>query len=258
MNDYSSVEKGKTLFLIIIGLFIIEQIIFTFEQGFSLGGWLFGALVLFVIYEGYDWAKISYCVYVFITIAISGFSLVSLIGDNGLPKVYENGSLIYQGNYTTEILIVSFLIASSATKITMLLFSNNINNFLDYQKAQPKYSGYNLRLLSKQLPEKTEFSEKLRAQSDGKFPNYEIATLLPILNSDEIIAMLNYAESFNNIVRCKNDGSVVWQAELPTKSGDVYTNVEWKDNELMAFSRSCTSVILDVESGKIVSPKIAT
>lgn len=258
MKDYSNVEKGKTLFLIIIGLVIIEQIVFTFEQGFSLGGWLFGALVLFVIYEGYDWAKIAYCVYVFIIIAIGGFSLVSLISSNGLPKVYENGSLIYQGNYSHEILIVSLLIASAVAKVAILLFSKNINSFLNYQKMQHKHSGYNLQLLSEHLPEKAEFSEKLRAQSNGKLPNYEIVTLLPILNNDEIIAMLNYAESFNNILRCKSDGSLVWQAELPTKSNDVYTNIEWKDNTLVAFSRSCISVVLDVESGKILSPKPAT
>lgn len=253
MKDDSSVETGKSLFFIIIGLFIVDQMVITFEQGFGLGGWLFGALFLFVIYEGYDWAKIAYSVYTLIVIAFGGFNLAALINDNGLPKLYENGVLIYQGDYTREILIVSFLIASAVTKVAMLLFSKKINSFLDDQKQQPKYSGHHLRFLSTQLPEKVEFGQRLRAQSDGKFPSYEVVTLLPILNSDEVIVMLNYAASFKNILRCKWDGSLVWEAELPTESGDVYTNVEWKDDVLTAFSRSCIPVILDVESGKILS-----
>jgi hypothetical protein len=252
MKDYSSVETGKNLFFVIIGLFIVDQMVITFEQGLSPGGWLFGALVLFVIYEGYDWAKIAYCIYGFIIIAFGGFSLAILIGDNGFPRLYENGSLIYQADYTSEILMSSFLIASTVTKVAMLLFSKSINNFLDHQKLQPKYSGHQL-LLPRQLPEKAQFGEKLRMHSDGKFPNYQIVTLLPILHSGDIIAMLNYDGSFKNIIRCGSDGSVVWEAELPT-ADDVYTNVEWKDDVLMAFSRSCISVILDVKSGKILLP----
>lgn len=258
MRDYSSIEKGKNLFFIFIGIVIIEQIIFTVEQGFNLGGWLFSALVLFVIFEGHNWAKVAYSVYVLTFIVVGGFNLAAFISNNGLPEVYKNGELIYQGNYTNEILLVSFLIATAITKVSMLLFSKNVNDFLDYQKTQPNSPSYNLQLLSKQLPEKDEFSKKLQAQHDGIFPNYNIATLLPIPNSDEIIVMLSYVNSFNNVIRCKTDGSIVWQADLPNATDDVYTNIEWKENQLMAFSRSCTSVILDVESGKILSPQNAT
>lgn len=98
-------------------------------------------------------------------------------------------------------------------------------------------------------------SENLRAQSNNSFPNYEISLLLPIFGSEEKIAMLKYTEPFSNVLRCHLDGSIIWQAELPTGSNDVYTNVEWKDGKLHAFSRSCVSVLLDENTGRILSGK---
>lgn len=100
-----------------------------------------------------------------------------------------------------------------------------------------------------------DLSGNLRTQTQGSMPNYEISTLLPIPQSKEKIIMLQYDEAFPNILRCRLDGSIIWQAELPTKSNDVYTNIEWKDGKLHAFSRSCVSVILDENTGKIVSGK---
>lgn len=72
-----------------------------------------------------------------------------------------------------------------------------------------------------------------------------------------MIVMYRYDKAFRNVCRCKPDGTTLWQAELPTTdTNDVYTNIEWKDGLLTAFSRSCISVILDVETGKIISPQI--
>ena len=98
-------------------------------------------------------------------------------------------------------------------------------------------------------------SDNLRIQSKGSLPNYEIGALLQIADSNEKIVMLKYNEAFSNVLRCRLDGSIVWQAELPTTSNDVYTSIEWKDGKLHAFSRSCVSVLLDENTGKIVSGK---
>jgi hypothetical protein len=82
-----------------------------------------------------------------------------------------------------------------------------------------------------------------------------LSKLLETSNSEEKIAMLKYEEAFPNVLRFRLDGSIVWQAELPTQSNDVYTNLEWMDGKLHAFSRSCMSVLLDENTGKIVSGK---
>jgi len=108
--------------------------------------------------------------------------------------------------------------------------------------------------VERQLPhsEYHELSEKIRAHLPFVLPTYEISTILPIKNSEDQIVMMKYVAAFRNIFRCQPDGSIVWQAELPTASGDVYTNVEWKDRYLTAFSRSCIAVHLDLETGKIL------
>jgi hypothetical protein len=65
--------------------------------------------------------------------------------------------------------------------------------------------------------------------------------------------MLNYKQAFQNVLRCNSSGSIVWVAELPEKSGDVYTYLDWHDQKLRAGSWSCFSVILDIETGKILA-----
>ena len=67
------------------------------------------------------------------------------------------------------------------------------------------------------------FSQAIEANLPFKLPTYEISTILPISNSEDQIVMMKYIAAFRNIFRCKPDGSIVWQAELPTESNDVYT-----------------------------------
>lgn len=102
-------------------------------------------------------------------------------------------------------------------------------------------------------PKYLELGEKLRSNSGISFPTFEIKMLLSIPNSGDSIVMLNHQQAFQNVLRCSSNGSIVWLAELPEKSGDVYTNLEWHKQKLRAFSWSCFSVILDVETGKILS-----
>lgn len=104
-------------------------------------------------------------------------------------------------------------------------------------------------------PPHYEFSEKIRSHIDHDIPNHNISTILSIPDSDDSIVMIQYTGSFQNVLRCNPDGSILWRAELPTDSDDVYTNIEWKNQQLTAFSRSLISVVLDVETGKILSPK---
>jgi hypothetical protein len=102
-------------------------------------------------------------------------------------------------------------------------------------------------------PKQTEeFSKIMRSQLSDELPTYEISMAAPVPNSEDIIVMLKYIAAFRNVFRCKPDGSVLWQAELPTNTDDVYTNIEWKGGKLTAYSRSCNSVVLDVTTGKIL------
>jgi hypothetical protein len=125
--------------------------------------------------------------------------------------------------------------------IRWVLYRNELNGLskIDYSSAVSS----SLRVLQ----------NNLRSHSNNAFPNYEIGLLLDIPDSQEKIVMLKYTEPFANILRCQLNGFIVWQAELPAGSDDVYTNIEWKDQKLHAFSRSCSSVLLDENTGRILS-----
>ncbi len=92
---------------------------------------------------------------------------------------------------------------------------------------------------------------KIYAQLDKKLPTPDISIILAIPNSEDLIVMMKYVTTFRNVLRCKPDGSIQWQAELPTDTSDVYTNIEWKGDKLVAYSRSCITVSLDINTGKI-------
>ena len=106
--------------------------------------------------------------------------------------------------------------------------------------------------LLKRKPVDPQVDYMIHAKFKKKFPSYEIIKLLSILDSDDRIIMLKYTEDFQNILRCQPDGTVLWQAELPTPD-DVYAKMIWKGNELVASCRSRVSVILDIETGAILS-----
>ena len=97
----------------------------------------------------------------------------------------------------------------------------------------------------------SDIKNKLRITTNNSLPNYNINGYFDIPNSDDKIIFLSYSEQFPNIIRCSSDGNIVWQSELPNKN-DVYTNLKWENNNLVAFSQSCQSVILDLSTGKIV------
>jgi hypothetical protein len=78
-----------------------------------------------------------------------------------------------------------------------------------------------------------------------------LSKLLETSNSEEKTAMLKYEEAFPNVLRFRLDGSIVWQAELPTQSNDVYTNLEWMDGKLHAFSRSVCQFYLMKTQAKL-------
>jgi hypothetical protein len=99
-----------------------------------------------------------------------------------------------------------------------------------------------------------EFSKKLNDPLFEELPTKKISIILSIPNSPDIIVMMNFVTVFRNVFRCTPDGNIKWQSELPNNN-DVYTNIAWQEGQLVAFSRSCVAVTIDVETGKILSPK---
>ena len=151
--------------------------------------------------------------------------------------VFKEFTNVYSGP------ILYFLFFLLAGAIRWVLYRNDLRNLqkIDFTSANSSFY--------------TRLSEGLRSNSNNLFPNYEISTLLEIPNTREKIVMLKHSATFPNVFRCRLDGSIVWQAELPTPSNDVYTNIEWNDGKLHAFSQSCLSVSIDENTGKILSGK---
>ena len=106
--------------------------------------------------------------------------------------------------------------------------------------VEKRFSAGVVRLPDKPLdPKYLEFSEKLRVHLEIIVPIYEIKLMLPVSNSDDEIVLLKQIRMFPNLFRCRSDSSHVWQAELPEKSGDVYTHAEMKNQEFIADRWLC-------------------
>lgn len=100
---------------------------------------------------------------------------------------------------------------------------------------------------------KASVNAQIRASLKQKFPSYDVVKFLAVPRSDERIILLKYTEDFQNVLRCRPDGTVIWQAELPTPE-DTYKEIGWENGELIATSRYLRSYSLDKETGKIISP----
>jgi hypothetical protein len=102
------------------------------------------------------------------------------------------------------------------------------------------------------IPINNQISQKIHTHSTIKLPSYKVIKVLPIPGTKDQIVLLDYTQSFQNLLRCDVDGETIWYATLPTLGDDAYTNVEWRNGELSAFSKSCMAVTLDVNTGQIL------
>jgi hypothetical protein len=102
-------------------------------------------------------------------------------------------------------------------------------------------------------PEVLYFEEKLKAHYGDQLPVIQIKTLLSIPKSLDKIILLDDTKSFPNVLRCHSNGWIVWRGELPYSTDDVYTHVEWRNDELTTYSVSGFFATLDLETGKVLS-----
>lgn len=86
---------------------------------------------------------------------------------------------------------------------------------------------------------------------------FRAAVVLPIDGGPDCVVLCDPDERrggpFRNLLRLRGDGSVAWQADLPTTSGDdAYVAVRTSGAQLLATTWSCYRVDIDVESGQIL------
>jgi|SRR5215831_2673918 len=80
----------------------------------------------------------------------------------------------------------------------------------------------------------------------------DVSKTLPC--SDGHIALLDYYQAsqskvWTNLRRIKSTGEVVW-ATSPPKSGDIFTNVDYRDGRLVAWTWNGFMITVDLETGK--------
>jgi len=102
------------------------------------------------------------------------------------------------------------------------------------------------------------FSGTGALQWSGK-PLQDAKVVLPIEGTTDAIVLIDWGAfrggSFQNLLRVRANGSVVWRAALPTGqvNGDAYVAVRWgPEAQLIANTWSTNLVRLDLESGRIL------
>ena len=73
---------------------------------------------------------------------------------------------------------------------------------------------------------------------------------------DDHIVLLDYHEAsqskvWANLRRVRSTGDVVWAASAPNSS-DIFTNVDWRDGRLVAWTWECFMITVDQETGRPV------
>ena len=73
---------------------------------------------------------------------------------------------------------------------------------------------------------------------------------------DDHIVLLDYHEAsqskvWANLRRVRSTGDIVWAASTPSSS-DIFTDVDWRDGRLVAWTWECFMITVDQETGRPV------
>ena len=73
---------------------------------------------------------------------------------------------------------------------------------------------------------------------------------------DDHIVLLDYHEAsqskvWANLRRVRSTGDIVWAASTPSSS-DIFTDVDWRDGRLVAWTWECFIITVDQETGRPV------
>lgn len=92
----------------------------------------------------------------------------------------------------------------------------------------------------------------------GKPEGYDVAWAANAPDSEDGIVLYDYfrpnhrGKAFQNLVRLRPDGSLVWRGELP-ESDDKYVSASLRDHKLKADSWNGYLVEIDLQRGGILS-----
>ena len=78
---------------------------------------------------------------------------------------------------------------------------------------------------------------------------------MDVPDNDDKILLLRYKDMFPLILRCRLGGSIAWRSEFNSEHNDIHANIEWENGQLHVFSKSNLSIVLDPNTGTIVSSK---
>jgi hypothetical protein len=87
----------------------------------------------------------------------------------------------------------------------------------------------------------------------GRRLNIPVAKALAL--GDDFIVLLDYDEAskahqYGNLSRISADGALVWTIGLA--ANDVVTNVEWRGENLVAWTWGCTMITVDKSTGAVL------
>ena len=90
----------------------------------------------------------------------------------------------------------------------------------------------------------------------GRPEGHEVIMAKPIPNSPDCITLLGWSDKGpqpSNLWRYSAGHGTVWKAELPKSGMDIYTNFQLEEIGLVAHSWSGYKVIIDLNTGQILS-----
>jgi hypothetical protein len=74
--------------------------------------------------------------------------------------------------------------------------------------------------------------------------------------ADDYIVLLDYhdasqARLWANVRRLRSGGNIVWAASPPS-STDIFTEIEWRDGRLVAWTFECFMIDIDPNTGRVL------
>jgi hypothetical protein len=96
----------------------------------------------------------------------------------------------------------------------------------------------------------------------GKPEERPVEWAAAVPGSDDGLALYHYYRpdhpygGFENLVRVRTDGSILWHAQLPA-GDDKYVRSWLRDNKLLAYSYGGFDVEINLENGRIIAKRFS-
>jgi hypothetical protein len=118
----STIEKGRFYFSLIVVLFLFTEAISFLVGNLNIGRIFIGILMLYLIYEGYDWTRVLFAI----------FNLTGLV-----LGIFILWKLLQTNTSFGNILALALILLSSCITFALLIFSKDTLAFLARHKRKP-------------------------------------------------------------------------------------------------------------------------